>query len=210
MFISSELVLQISHSNDDLFMTGFTFNEVQTLEMEDFCRDFMVMSFDQYGNTVVLDMMRSMSYLFLTGFTFNEVQTLEMEDFCRDFIVMLFDRYGNTVILDMMRSMSYLPGMGLGRCQHGPNEFMAILDYDVPFGLKFIPMEADYRYMARLRKERVRAQMNHTLFDYPIHPYTLSLTDYFVRASEPQMPLDGIIGGLSTVQEAERPSTIVE
>ena len=37
MFISAEPMLQISHSDDDLFLTGFTFGEVQTLEMEDFC-----------------------------------------------------------------------------------------------------------------------------------------------------------------------------
>ena len=37
MFISSEPVLEISHNDDDLFFTGFTFDEVQTLEMEDFC-----------------------------------------------------------------------------------------------------------------------------------------------------------------------------
>ena len=40
MFISSEPVLQINHNDDDLFLIGFTFDEVQTLEMEDFCRDF--------------------------------------------------------------------------------------------------------------------------------------------------------------------------
>ena len=61
MFISSKL--QINHNDDNLFLTGFTFDEVQTLEMEDFCRDFVAMSFDQHGSTVVLDMMRSMSYL---------------------------------------------------------------------------------------------------------------------------------------------------
>ena len=111
MFISSKLVLHISHSDDDLFMTGFTFDEVQTLEMEDFCRDFVAMSFDPHGSTAVLD---------------------------------------------MMRSMSYLPANGLGRRQHGPSEFMAIPDHGVPLGLGFIPIEADYRYMVRLRKERVR------------------------------------------------------
>ncbi|XP_034707011.1 uncharacterized protein LOC117930461 [Vitis riparia] len=79
-FISAEPVLEISHADDDLFLTGFTFDEVQTLEMEDFCRDFVAMSFDQHSSTVVLD---------------------------------------------IMRSMSYLPGMGLGRRQHGPSEFMA-------------------------------------------------------------------------------------
>ena len=46
MFASSEPVLQISHSEDDLFLTGFTFDEIQTLEIEDFCRDFIGMSFD--------------------------------------------------------------------------------------------------------------------------------------------------------------------
>ena len=57
--------------------------------------------------------------------------------------------------------------------------------------------------MVRLPKERVRARLTHTPFDYPIRPYILSLADYFVRALEPQMPSDGIIGGLNVVQEAE-------
>ncbi|RVW73547.1 Ribonuclease HI [Vitis vinifera] len=158
MFIAAEPVLEISHTDDDLFLTGFTFDEVQTMEIEDFCRDFVAMSFDQHGSTVVLD---------------------------------------------IMRSMSYLPGMGLGRRQHGPSEFIAIPDHDVPFGLGFIPTEADYLYMARLRKERVRARLTHTPFYYPLRPYTRSLADYFVRASEPHAPSDGIVGGLSTTQEAE-------
>ena len=158
MFISAEPVLQISHSDDDLLLTGFTFDEVQTLEMEDFCRDFVAMSFDQHGSIVVLD---------------------------------------------MMRGMSYLPGMGLGRHQHGPSEFMTIPDHDVPFGLGFIPTEVDYRHMARLRRERARARLTHTSFYYPVRPYTMSLADYFVRASEPHAPSDGIIGGLSATQEAE-------
>ncbi|KAJ9704055.1 hypothetical protein PVL29_005372 [Vitis rotundifolia] len=158
MFISAEPILEISHADDDLFLTGFTFDEVQTLEMEDFCRDFVAMSFDQHSSTVVLD---------------------------------------------IMRSMSYLPGMGLGRRQHGPSEFTTLPDRDVPFGLGFIPTEADYRYMARLRRERVRARLTHMPFYYPVRSYTLSLADYFVRALEPHAPSDGIIGGLSTTQEAE-------
>eukprot|EP00261_Vitis_vinifera_P037221 XP_019078464.1 PREDICTED: uncharacterized protein LOC109123373 [Vitis vinifera] len=158
MFISAEPVLEISHADDDLFLTGFTFDEVQTLEMEDLCRDFVALSFDQHSSTVVLD---------------------------------------------IMRSMSYLPGMGLGRRQHGPSEFMTFPDRDVPFGLGFSPTEADYRHMARLRRERVRARLTHTPFYYPVRPYTMSLADYFVRASEPHAPSDGIIGGLSTTQEAE-------
>ncbi|RVW73319.1 hypothetical protein CK203_057773, partial [Vitis vinifera] len=58
VFIPAEPVLQISHSDDDLLLTRFTFDEVQ--------------------------------------------------------------------VLDMMRGMSYLPGIGLGRRQHGPSEFMTI------------------------------------------------------------------------------------
>ena len=126
-----------------------------------------------------------------------------MEDFFRDFMVISFDQHDNTMVLDMMRSMSYLPCMGLGLRQHGPSEFMTIPDHDVSFGLGFIPTEADYRYMARLRKEMVRARLTHTPFYYPVRPYTMSLADYFVRASEPHAPSDGIIGGLSATQEAE-------
>ena len=97
-----------------------------------------------------------------------------------------------------MRSMSYLLDMGLGRRQHRPSVFMTFPDHDVPFGLEFIPIEADYCYMARLRKEVVRARLTHTLFDYPVRSYTLSLEDYFVRALEPHAPSDGIVGGLNT------------
>ncbi|RVW83205.1 Transposon Ty3-I Gag-Pol polyprotein [Vitis vinifera] len=109
MFASFELVLQISHSEDDLFLTELTFDEIQTLEIEDFCRDFVAMSFDQHNSTVVLD---------------------------------------------MMRGMTFLSGMGLGRRQQGPSEFIAAIDHDTTFGLGFILTEADYYYMARVRKER--------------------------------------------------------
>ncbi|RVW61620.1 Transposon Ty3-I Gag-Pol polyprotein [Vitis vinifera] len=81
-------------------------------------------------------------------------------DFCRDFVALSFDQHSSTVVLDIMRSMSYLPGMGLGRRQHGPSEFMTFPDRDVPFGLGFIPTEADYRHMARLRR---RGHMHHLM-----------------------------------------------
>ena len=51
IFASSELVLQISHSEDDLFLTEFTFDEIHTLEIEDFCRDFVAMSFDKHNGS---------------------------------------------------------------------------------------------------------------------------------------------------------------
>ena len=82
--------------------------------------------------------------LFLSGFIFDEVQTLEIEDFCRDFLVMSFDQHNNTVVLDIMRGMSFLSGMGLGRRQHGPSEFVVAIDHDTIFGLGFIPTEVDY------------------------------------------------------------------
>ena len=53
--LTSELVLEISHGGDDLLMTGFTFDEVQTLEPGDFVRDSVPMSFDQHSSTIVLD-----------------------------------------------------------------------------------------------------------------------------------------------------------
>ena len=87
--------------------------------------------------------------------------------------------------------------------QNGPSEFMTIPDHDVPFGFGFIPTEADYIYMVRLRKERVRARLTRTPFNYPVRPYTMSLSDYFVRASKPLTRSDMIIGGLSITQEAD-------
>ena len=71
-----------------------------------------------------------------------------MEDFYRDFVAMSFDQHGRTMVLDMMRSMSYIPGMGLGRRQHGPSEFITFPDHDVSFRIGFIPTKVDYRYMA--------------------------------------------------------------
>ncbi|RVW11730.1 hypothetical protein CK203_110105 [Vitis vinifera] len=65
----------------------------------------------------------------------------------------LFDWHSSTVVLDMMRGMTFLPGMGLGRRQQGPSEFIAAIDHDTTFGLGFIPTEADYRHMARAQGE---------------------------------------------------------
>ncbi|RVW68560.1 Transposon Ty3-I Gag-Pol polyprotein [Vitis vinifera] len=110
---------------------------------------------------------------------------------------------GSTVVLDMMRGMTFLPGMGLGRRQQGSSEFIAAIDHDTTFGLGFIPTEADYRHMARLRKERVRARLSHTPFDYPIRPYRMSLTDYFVRGSETRPRLEEIDSVAHTDRETE-------
>ena len=53
MISSFELVLQFSHGDDDLFFTKFTFDEIQTIEIEDFYKDFVAMSFDQQKSTMV-------------------------------------------------------------------------------------------------------------------------------------------------------------
>ena len=60
---SSEPVLQISHSENDLHLTGFVFDEVQVVSLEDDDRDMVPMSFDQHSSTLVLKMMRGMSYM---------------------------------------------------------------------------------------------------------------------------------------------------
>ena len=79
-------------------------------------------------------------------------------------------------------------------------KFVATVDHDTLFGLGFVPTKADYRYMARLHRERVRARLTCTLFDYPVHPYRMSLEDYFVKGSEvhPHM------GDFSVVTDIER------
>ena len=60
---SSEPVLQISHNEVDLHLTGFTFNEAHVVSLENDSKDITPTSFDQYSSTVVLSMMRGMSYM---------------------------------------------------------------------------------------------------------------------------------------------------
>ena len=60
---SSEPVLHINHSEDDLHLTRFTFNEVQVVSLEDDNKDLVPMSFYQHSNTLVLSMMKGISYM---------------------------------------------------------------------------------------------------------------------------------------------------
>ena len=64
---SSEPILQISHSEDDLHLTGFTFDEVQGVSLKDENRDMVPMSFDHYSSILVLNIMKGMSYLLGLG-----------------------------------------------------------------------------------------------------------------------------------------------
>ena len=128
---------------------------------------------------------------------------MEPGDFVKDSIPMSFDQHSSPVVLDMMRSMSYIPGLGLRRRQHGRSEFITILDNDPPFGLGFIPVEADFRCMAQLCQERVISQLHHIPFDYSVRPYSLRLTDYFVRASEPLLYPDRSIYEPTDIQRVE-------
>ena len=100
----------------------------------------------------------------------------------------------------MMRGTSFMPGMGLGRHQHGPIVFVATIDHDTSLGLEFVPTEADYKYRAYLYRERVRARLTCTPFDYLICPYRMRLPDYFVIGSEvhPHM------GDFSVMTDIER------
>ena len=109
---------------------------------------------------------------------------MEVKQFCRDYEAPPFDEHGSTGVLDMMRSMSFLPGLGLGRHQHGSREFIVVVDHDTLFSLGIVPIEADYQYMTFLRKERLIARLLHMPFDHPVSPYRMSLEDYFVRALE--------------------------
>ena len=59
----SEPVLHINHSEDDLHLTGFTFDEVQVVSLEDDHKDMVPMSFDQHSSTLALSMMKGMSYM---------------------------------------------------------------------------------------------------------------------------------------------------
>ena len=56
-------LLHISHSEDDLYLIGFTFDEVQVVSLEDDSRDLVPLFFSQHNNTLVLSMMRGMSYM---------------------------------------------------------------------------------------------------------------------------------------------------
>lgn len=60
-------MLEISCSDDDMLLTGFSFDVVQTVEIKDFRRDLIAMSFDNYNSTTVLDIMRGMLFLLDMG-----------------------------------------------------------------------------------------------------------------------------------------------
>ena len=96
-----------------------------------------------------------------------------------------------------------MPSFNLGCRQHDHSEFITVLDHDPPFGLGFVPVEADFLCMAQLRQERVRSRLHHISFDYPVRPYNLRLTDYFVRASEPLLHPDRLIDEPTDMQHVE-------
>ncbi|RVW88933.1 hypothetical protein CK203_045016 [Vitis vinifera] len=148
----------------------------------------------------VLHISHSEDDLHLTGFTFDEVQVVSLEDGSRDMVPMSFDQHNSTLVLSMMKGMSYLPGMGLGRRQQGPHEFTFTVDHDTPYGLGYIPTEADARYMSQLRRDRVRARMSGIPFDYPLRPYTFQLADYFIRGSEHTPRIEGTVHIPETVE----------
>ena len=46
--------------------------------------------------------------------------------------------------------------------------------------------------MAQLCMDRVRARLSGIPFDYPFHPYTFCLANYFIKGSEHVPPMEGI------------------
>ena len=46
--------------------------------------------------------------------------------------------------------------------------------------------------MAMLHRDRVRARLSGVPFDYPLHPYTFQLVDYFTRGSEHALHTEGV------------------
>ena len=131
----------------------------------------------------VLQISHNEDDLHLTGFVFDEVQVISLEDDYRDMVPMSFDQHSSTLVLSMMKGMSYMPGLGLGRRQQGPREFTFTIDHDIPYGLGYTPSDDDARHMAMLCRDRVRARLFGVPFDYPLHPYTFQLADYFTRGS---------------------------
>ena len=77
-----------------------------------------------------------------------------------------------------------MPSLGLGHRQQGPREFTFTVDHDIPYGLGYTPTEDDACHMVRLHWDRVRACLSGVPFDYPLHPCTFQLVDYFIRRSE--------------------------
>ena len=122
---------------------------------------------------LVLEISHGGDDLLLIEFTFDEVQTVELGDFVKDLVPMSFDQHNIPIVLDMIRCMLYMLGLGLGRHEHGHSEFITVLDHDPPFGLGFVPIEADFLCIAQLRQERVRSRLHHISFDYLVHPYSL-------------------------------------
>ena len=98
-------------------------------------------------------------------------------------VLMSFDQHNNTLVLNMMKGMSYMSGLGLGHRQKGQREFAFTIDHDIPYGLGYTPFEGDARHMGILHRDMVRARLSGVLFDYPLHPYTFQLADYFTRRS---------------------------
>ena len=80
---------------------------------------------------------------------------------------------------------------------------MTTIDHDTPFGVGFTPLEDDVRYMAQLRKDKVRVRLSGIPFNYPIHPYTFSLLEYFVRGLKVQPRVEEMGVKDSTMDELQ-------
>ena len=62
----------------------------------------------------------------------------------------------------------------------------------MPYDLGYTLIEEDERHMVELHIDRVRARLSGIPFDYPLHPYTFRLADYFIRGLEHVPRMEGI------------------
>ena len=90
----------------------------------------------------------------------------------------------------------------MGCRQQGPLEFAFTIDNDIPYGLGYTPSKDDARHMEWLRRDRVRARLSGVPFDYPLHPYTFQLADYFTKGSEhaPHTERVGHVSGMVKIR----------
>ena len=158
---------------------------------------------------LILQIRHNEDDLHFNGFIFYEVQVVSLDDDNRDMVPISFDQHSSTLVLSMMKGMSYMPSLGLGRRQQGPREFAFTIDHDIPYELGYTPSEDDAGHMAMLRRDRVRARLSGVPFDYPLHPYTFHLADYFTKGSEHAPHTEGVdhvlkIAEIRGIQQALR------
>ncbi|RVW26176.1 Transposon Ty3-I Gag-Pol polyprotein [Vitis vinifera] len=201
---SSEPVLHISHSEDDLHLTGFTFDEVQVVSLEDGSRDMVPMSFDQHSSTLVLSMMRGMSYL--PGYIPTEADARYMSQLRRDRVRARMS--GIHLIIPSAHTPSSWPTTSLGvqsihltqrGLVHIPEtveiqdiqQALEVPDYDLPMDLGYGTDEMDMIGIGRIFDAVPHEP--HTVFDmFGVFVFETDEDDFILDAYTDDMDFIGI------------------